>query len=147
VNNHTFYSREIFGQSIDFPPDLITKCAKAQLIIAGADGLSQQELDDCHGLGRVFGATEAMIDEIKKFDFKKAKLEDNLPAEIRPFARQFIYFAIKVASADGNYAERASVARAAKLLGVDPMTVKLIESLVEAERGLRSARMMMLAPA
>ena len=148
MQNHTYYSREIFGQSIDFPEEIIYKCAKAQLIIAGADGLSPQELEDCHGLGRVFGATEAMINEIKKFDYKNAKLEDHLPPEIRPFGKQFLYFAIKIASADNHYAaeERASVARAAKALGVDAGTLKNIESLVEAEHGIRNMRMNLLAP-
>lgn len=148
MSKSEYFMRELLGQAPDFPQDLIAKCARAQLIIAGADGLSPQEEEDCHGIGRLMGATEETVRESKAFDYKKAKLEDNLPPEVRPFGRLFIYMAIKVASAAAGYSkqERASVANAANLLGIDQPTLHAIEGLVEAEQGLRAARIAVCAP-
>src|SRR4029077_1356889 len=72
MSKSEFFMRELIGQSPDFPQDLILKCARAQLIIAGADGLSPQEEEDCHGIGRLLGASEETVKQAKAFDYKKA---------------------------------------------------------------------------
>jgi len=147
MRNYTYYAREILGYPVDFPEDMIQKFAKAQLIIAGADGLSAPELEECHGLGRVFGATDETIAAIEKFDFRKANFEESFPPEIKAYARQFIYFAVRICSADNEYSqeERAHVRKAATFMGVGEDVVKTIEGIVAAEQGLRAARIAILS--
>ena len=149
MRNHSFQAKELFGLEIEYDRESILMFARAQLIIAGSDGLSPKELAACHDIGRGFGATEDMIDELRKFDFENSRLADYLPEPVRPWGKALLYFAIKVSYADGVYSdmERATIRAAAKICGIDEYTVRSIEGLVWAEIGLRETRIALLVGA
>ncbi|HUS65344.1 MAG TPA: hypothetical protein VMZ28_12405 [Kofleriaceae bacterium] len=133
---------------MEFSREEILACAKVQLIIAGADGLSDAEMRAANDIGRGFGAPEDLIEEIKRFDYKNARLEDHLNDNLKKMAHAFLYFAIKVSHADGySEKEQGLIKKSARALGVSDATVAALEGLVSAESGLRMARVALLSNA
>ncbi|MCP4657144.1 MAG: hypothetical protein GY856_17180 [bacterium] len=125
--------------------DQVRAYAKAVKIIVGADGAipEPEQKALCKGLKRL-GASEQVVGEIKQFDPIGAKLEDVLGAVTKGGlrARMLLRDGIEISRADGHYAaeERAATARAAEILGVDEMTLRSIESLVEMEHAVKRLR-------
>jgi hypothetical protein len=112
-------------------------------IILAADGL--HPLED-HALSRgmaVMGVPEALRAVVQRFEVRGALLEDYLPRTAhRTRARLLVYDAVRLASADGLYAdaEREAVARAALALGIDVFAVRALEGLVQMERVVEQLR-------
>ena len=106
-------------------------------IILAADGLHPLEE---HALSRgmtLMGVPDDIRDTVQRFEVGGAQLEDYLPrTATRGRARLLVYDAVRLASADGLYAdaEREAVARAAAALGVDQFAVRALEGLVQMER-------------
>lgn len=132
--------------TIDF--DVAVKYGAVLMAIAGADGelaeaefqwfIDEQEL--------IVVETAEYIETLRKFDWKGANLEELLNGikydfEIN-FRRVLLYQAIKMSRADGNYheKERAAVAKAAEILGIEASAMVGLESMAKMEEvaeGLR----------
>lgn len=145
----TYMMKEIHGVTSS-DPETMTAYGKLLLAIAGSDGeVSQGEWDCFEGIGRATGVSDEMVNVMKKWDFRSAKIEE-LAAPVRKagFGRAVLYHAVKISRADGTYAkaEKDAAARAAKLLGVDDNTLKLIEQINEAEDAIREMRHAVLYP-
>lgn len=118
---------------------------KALKVIVGADGEIQEAERKAlqKGMQRL-GLSSALVSQIDAFDFKTGKLEELLPGFKKGGlrARMLVRDAIEIARADGTYAdaEKAAVAKAAGLLGVDRATVRSIEALVELEHAAKHLR-------
>jgi hypothetical protein len=112
-------------------------------IILAADGLHPLEE---HALARgmtLMGVPDEIRDTVQRFEVAGAVLEEYLPrTATRPRARLLVYDAVRLASADGLYAdaEREAVARAAAALGVDQFSVRALEGLVQMERVVEQLR-------
>lgn len=118
---------------------------KALKVIVGADGeIPEAELKALRKGMQRLGLPDAVTREVDGFDFRSGKLEDLLPGFKKGGlrARMLLRDAIEVSRADGTYAaaEKAAVAKAAALLGVEPATVKSIEALVELEHAAKHLR-------
>ncbi|MEM9897089.1 MAG: TerB family tellurite resistance protein [Bacteroidota bacterium] len=124
----------------------------ALLTIAGADGeVSDPELEwltiQC---AEYVGVEESVIAEWEEFDFEEAALEEIFHSfntkSFANFNKLLIYDAIRMCSADGEYAqdEKESVYKAAQLLNVSPETVMAIEALVDIEEAANKLRMTVL---
>jgi uncharacterized tellurite resistance protein B-like protein len=118
-------------------------------IILAADGLHPLEE---HALTRgmqLMGVPEGICVAVQQFEVQRARLEDYLPrTATRARARLLVYDAVRLASADGLYAdaEREAVARAAQALGVDMFAVRALEGLVQMERVVEQLRRGLLQP-
>jgi hypothetical protein len=145
---NSFYLNEEYGfsRSAHFSDDTLLRVCKAMMICAGADGLSPAELEYCLGLAHTLGASTASIDELRRFDFEHARLEDFLRADDKFPRRALLYECIRVSRADEVYAEseRAAVLDAADLLGIDEDTVVALEGMVEMDQALRRARVRLM---
>jgi tellurite resistance protein len=146
------YIKEHYGSAPDEPPrnDQVVNFAKALKIIASADGeMSDMEWNTYAHIGRMCGASEELLSEVRAFDGRHAKLDDYLKgiSDDNGRARQMLYDAVMVASSDG-YAkqEREATARAGQLLGIDRAIVQAIEAMAESEVALRRARGALLVP-
>src|SRR5437016_1127684 len=118
---NSFILHETYGypRSLTFSDELLLRVCKAMMICAGADGLAPAELEYCLALAAAYGATAEALEELRKFDFERARLEDYLrPGETVIPKRALLYDAIRISHADGVYAqaERAAVRGASKLL-------------------------------
>ena len=133
-----------FDGSLD--PKDAGAASRAGLIIAGSDGLSEEELVHALGIAKIMGAPEQELEALRNFDYRNANLDDFLTPGVRALAKVFLYDSIKVCSSDGPYsdAEREHIHKAAASLGVDDATVSAIESLVAAEHGLQELRFSLL---
>ncbi|MEO1560794.1 MAG: TerB family tellurite resistance protein [Cyanobacteria bacterium J06632_19] len=108
------------------------------LAIAGADEeVSEKEMDWLIIHQMKFGAPQDVIELYKYFDYKNANIEELLPnikVDVATWSasRELIYNAIRMSSADGIYAqaERETVKKAAKMLGVSDDIVLTLENLV-----------------
>jgi uncharacterized tellurite resistance protein B-like protein len=140
------HARETYGFERLPTQDQVLRCTKAFLIIAGSDGLTEEEFAYGLGIARSFGLPESQLEELAHFDYRRARLEEVLKDDIRPSARAFLYDAIRVASADGTYSdpERKRLARAAEALGIDPRTREAIEALVAVENAHQKLRASLL---
>jgi uncharacterized tellurite resistance protein B-like protein len=101
---------------------------------------------------KAMGASDALLEELRGFDFKGAKLEDYLSHDYAHFTqpgRVMLFSAIWASRADGSYGagERAQAARAAKILGISSDVLTALEGLVELEFSLAAARAALLFPA
>ena len=123
---------------IDF--DVAVKYSGVLMAIASADGyLTEQELDWYIEEQILIGGTEEYIEAIASIDLRNSNIEDIL-SEIKDdfplnCSHCLLYQAIKMSRSDGVYhdKEKAAVARAAKILGVEDGVVASIEALVEME--------------
>ncbi len=124
---------------VDF--DVAVKYGGALMAIAGADGeLAEKEFQwyvDEQALLMV--DSQEYIETLRKFDWKNANIEELL-SNIKydfpvNFRRVMLYQAIKMSRADGIYQEKekAAVAKAAEILGLERSMVVSIESLAEME--------------
>jgi tellurite resistance protein len=140
------YARDTYGFDRLPTQDQVLRCTKAFLIIAGSDGLTEEEFAYGLGIARSFGLPEAQISELVNFDYRHTRLDEVLKDDIRPSARAFLYDAIRVASADGAYSdtERTRLAAAADALGIDRRTRLSIEALVATEDAHRKLRASLL---
>jgi uncharacterized tellurite resistance protein B-like protein len=121
----------------------------ALLIIAGADGkVSPQEMEWLtQELAPAVGIPDEIASAWEMYDHTNASLE-HLFEMLRPgttanFARLFIYDAIRMASADHNYAdkERDIVSKTARILQVPQEVILTIEALVDLEKAAEKIRM------
>jgi len=130
--------------------EVVRNMALALVTAASGDGkLSDNERRWISGYFAAKGYPSAVIDEISSLT--AADLE-TLPelmqlGILKKSARILVYDAIRAASVD-NYSsgERASVRRAAFVLGVDESTVIELEQLVADERALKMRRIKALMP-
>ena len=124
----------------------------ALLTIAGADGdVSDPELEwltiEC---ANAEGISEDVIAAWEEFDYDMADLEEIFHSfnskSFGNFNKILIYDAIRMASADGDYAqdEKDTVYQAARLLKVGTETVMAIEALVELEQAADKLRLTIL---
>ena len=127
---------------VDF--EVAVNCGCALLAIAGSDGeLAEPEfqwyIDEQEMVAVDSEAFQEYIEILRKFDWKNANLEEllsgikfNFPLN---FSHSLLYQAIKMSRADGIYheKEKAAVAKAAKILGVDSTVVVSLESVAEME--------------
>ena len=125
--------------TVDF--DVAVKYGAVLMAIAGADGelaeaefqwfIDEQEL--------ILVETAEYIEALRKFDWKNANLEELLNGIKYDFAINFrrvlLYQAIKMSQADGNYheEEKAAVAKAAEILGIEGSAIVALESMAEME--------------
>ena len=132
---------------VDF--DVAMKYGAALMAIAGADGeLAEKEfqwyVDEQELL--LEDATE-YIEALRKFDWKNANIEELLSGISYDFPINFrrgmLYQAIKMSRADGVYQEqeKAAVAKAAEILGIDRSMVVSIESVAEMEEATERLRL------
>ncbi|NEO40922.1 MAG: hypothetical protein F6J90_33150 [Moorea sp. SIOASIH] len=114
---------------------------KAIMAIASADGeLAQAELDWFVEEQNMMGVPSELIEEnILKFDGENLDIQQLLGGIHHDFPVNFkrcmLYQAIKMSRADGVYhdKEKAAVARAAEILGIERSVVVSLESLIEIE--------------
>ncbi len=124
---------------VDF--DVAVKYGGALMAIAGADGeLAEKEFQwyvDEQALLLV--DSQEYIERLRKFDWKNANIEELLNGLKYDFPLNFrrtmLYQAIKMSSADGVYQEKekAAVAKAAEILGIERSMVISLESLAAME--------------
>ncbi|NEO75626.1 TerB family tellurite resistance protein [Moorena sp. SIO4G3] len=137
-HKYGFYS----NTSVDLEVGVNYGCAL--LAIAGADGeLAEEELqwfiDEQEMMAEDSEAVEEYVETLRKFDWKNANIEELLSGIKYDFPLNFrrcmLYQAIKISRADGNYheKEKAAVAKAAEILGVEPSVVVSLESVAEME--------------
>lgn len=142
--------RETMGVS-GIPAPIFLSIARALKCVLAADGVVDGgELNAYLETCRRFGAPDEMLEELRRFDPSDTRVEacfqgmdpDSIPA------RTLLYEAIRIAKADGKYAdaERATVKRAAEVLGIDDDWLANITALADAEEALRSLRVSMLLP-
>ena len=124
--------------------------AKAVLICANGDGkLAPEERDWAVGHFAAFGASDALIDELKSY---KADEDIEQVISATPAAsasrRFLVYDAIQACSADGAYSdlERAMVIRMAAKLGISEDLVRQIEEVCFEEARLREKRLKLVYP-
>jgi uncharacterized tellurite resistance protein B-like protein len=121
----------------------------ALLIIAGADGtVSQPELEWLtQELAPAVGIPDEIAEAWEVYEYKESSLEHIFeilkPGNTGNFARLLIYDAIRMASADHDYAdkERAIVSKTARILQVPQEVILTIEALVDLEKAAEKIRM------
>ncbi len=134
------------------PKDSWKEYGFALLTIAGADGdVSDPELEwltiEC---AEAVGVEEEIVAEWEEFDFDSADLEEIFYSfntkSFGNFNKLLIYDAIRMSSADGDYAEeeKDTVHKTAKMLKVSNETVLAIESLVDLEAAANKLRLTIL---
>ena len=124
----------------------------ALLKIAGSDGLvSDPEMEWLTvDLAEQVGVDEEIVKAWLNFDHQKSDLVKIFNSfnkkSITSFDKVLIYDAIRMSSADDDYAleERQQVAEASKLLGIRTDELVAIESLVELERVANKLRQNLL---
>lgn len=122
------------------------------LNIAGSDGeVSDPELEwltvDC---AEAVGVEQDIIAEWEDYDFEDDDLEELFfsfnSSSFANFNKLLIYDAIRMCSADGDYAEdeKDQVYHAAKIMKVPPEAVTAIEALVDLEQAANKLRLTIL---
>ncbi|MGD1912019.1 MAG: hypothetical protein ACFB2X_14535 [Rivularia sp. (in: cyanobacteria)] len=145
----TSYAKKRYNVTAPVSVDVAKNYVRAIVAIASADGeLAQKELDWFVEEQQMLGAPSDFIEEnIIKFDGKNANIEELLGGIHYDFSLNFrrcmLYQAIKMSRADGVYhdKEKAAVARAAQILGVERSVVASLESLVEIEESADKLRL------
>ncbi|MEQ9297653.1 MAG: hypothetical protein RIF33_03775 [Cyclobacteriaceae bacterium] len=120
----------------------------ALLAIAGADGdVSDPEMDWLlQDMAGAVGVPEDVVAAWEDYNFENADLEEifqsfNIHSTVN-FSKVLIYDAIRMASADDEFAddERDSMAEAAQILRVSPEMMLSIEALVDLEKASEKLR-------
>ncbi|MGD1701728.1 TerB family tellurite resistance protein [Dapis sp. BLCC M229] len=145
----TKYAQQRYNITAPVDFDVAVKYGGALMAIAGADGeLAEKEFQwyvDEQELLMV--DSQEYIETLRKFDWKNAKIEELLNGIKYDFPLNFrrtmLYQAIKMSSADGVYQEKekAAVAKAAEILGIERSMVISIESLAEMENASERLRL------
>jgi uncharacterized tellurite resistance protein B-like protein len=142
--------RETYGVS-GIPPAMFKTIACALKHVLAADGaIHGAELNAYLEMCRRYGAPDNMLTELRDFDPSETSLDEclkDLDPDSFP-ARGLLYDTIRIAKADGDYAdaEKAAVGHAAELLGIDDEWLVNITALADAEDALRALRVSMLMP-
>ena len=147
----TPYAKKKYNLTAPIEADVTRNYSRAIVAIASADGkLAQEELDWFVEEQRLVGIPSDIIEEnIIKYDGRNANIEELLgglhydfPLNVR---RCILYQAIKMSRADGIYndKEKAAVAQAAQVLGIERNVVISLESLVEIEESADRLRLAM----
>ena len=134
-------------QPIDF--DVAVNYGAALMAIAGADGelaeaefqwyIDEQEL--------LLESPDEYIETLRKLDWTSVNLEEVLGGISYSFPlnfrRSMLYQAIKMSRADGAYhdREKAAVAKAAEILGIERSVVVSLESMAEIEEASERLRL------
>lgn len=147
--NHRFenLSPKFYGISM-IPKEMWKDYGYVLLNIAGSDGeVSDDELEwltvEC---AEAVGVDEKIISAWEDFEFDEDELEElffNLnSSSFTNYNKLLIYDAIRMSSADGDYAEdeKEQVYHAAKIMKVPPEAVTAIEALVELEQAAEKLR-------
>ncbi|MDJ0615620.1 MAG: TerB family tellurite resistance protein [Calothrix sp. MO_192.B10] len=145
----TSYAKRKYNITAPVSVDVAKNYVRAIVAIASADGeLAQTELDWFVEEQQMLGAPSDFIEEnIIKFDDKNVNIEELLSGIHYDFPlnfrRSMLYQAIKMSRADGVYhdKEKAAVARAAKILGIERSVVASLESLAEIEESADRLRL------
>ena len=141
-NKATFspYGKRHYNVSGTVSFDVAKNYCGALLTIAGADGeLADEELAWFLDEQVMIGAPDEVLQFIKEFDWRDAKLEELVQSLHYDFdlnaSRIMLYQAIKMSRADGEYhpKEREAVWKAAEMLNVEPEAVRSLEILAEME--------------
>lgn len=144
-------SPKFYGLSL-VPKELWKEYGYVLLNIAGSDGeVSGDELEwltvTC---AEALDISKDIVTEWEHYEFEEDDLEElfvNLnSATFGNFNKLLIYDAVRMASADGHYAdhEKEGVYHAAKIMSVSPEVVTAIEALVELEQAADKLRMTLL---
>ncbi len=146
------YARHRYNitKPVDF--EVAVKYGGALMAIAGADGeLAEAELQWHLDEQEILtDEPQEYIEALRNFDWKNANVEELLSAISYDFPinfrRSILYQAIKMCRADGTYhdKEKASVAKAAEILGIEPSVVASFESLAELEDAAQRLRLSLL---
>ena len=154
MSNHqslqpTKYAQQKYGitQPVDF--DVAVKYGLALMAIAGAEGeLADKEFQWYIDEQEMLTANpQEYIETLRQSDWKNANIEELLSAIKYDFPLNFrrtmLYQAIKMCGGDQIYheKEKASVAKAAEILGIERATVVSLESLVELEAASERLRL------
>ncbi|MGK7904121.1 MAG: TerB family tellurite resistance protein [Hormoscilla sp.] len=145
----TKYAKQKYNLTSPGDFEVGVKYGCALMAIAGADGeLAEAELEwfiDEQKLLMV--ESEEYIETIRKFDWKNANIEELLSGIKYDFPLNFrraiLYQAIKMSRADGIYheKEKAAVAKAAELLGIERSVLVSLESVAEMEEATDRLRL------
>ena len=134
------YAEKKYNSTALVDVDAGLKYSSVLLAIVGADGeVSDAEMQWYIDEGTLMGCDEDYLNQVRQLDWKSVNIEATLNEVKFNFTlnlrRTLLYQAIKMSRADGVYheKEKAAVARAAKILGVDKVVVSSIESIVEME--------------
>lgn len=149
MDNDVFTTSSTFFGITMVPREHWRQYGYALLTIAGSDGdVSEQELEwlikDC---AKAVGVDEEIVADWEEYDFEEGDLKeifDSFNAStFASFNKLLIYDAIRMSSADGEYAsdERHFVKKAAQILRVPLETVMTIEALVAMEMAANKLRM------
>jgi uncharacterized tellurite resistance protein B-like protein len=140
-----------YGMSM-VPKKIWREYGFALLCIAGADGeVSDPELEWLTiDLAESLGVDMDIVADWEEYEFEDGDLGEIFsrirPASVANFNKMLIYDAIRICSADGDYAEeeKESVAEAAKILQVSKEAVMSIEALVDLENAANRLRLIVL---
>ena len=153
IGSRDFTLRLLYGATLGNPdPELQLRFAKAIMIIAGADGeVSEREWAMLVGGFKAAQMPDTMLEELARFDWRKAKLEEYLTGDYKHLkapARVMLYTAIWISRADGQYGpqERAMAKRAATIMGIDDDMLFALEGAAEVEAAAAAARAALLFP-
>lgn len=143
------YARRRYNltQPIDF--DVAMKYGGALMAIAGADGeLAEAELQWYIDEQEILLADSTeYVEALKQFDWQSASVEELLTGIAYDFPLNFrrtmLYQAIKMCRADGSYhaQEKATVAQAAEILGIERPVLVSLEALAELEDSTERLRL------
>ena len=145
------FAPPFYGMSM-VPEKVWKEYGYALLCIAGSDGeVSDPELEWLTiDLAESLKVDQEIIGDWEDFDFESSDLEEIFfslrHASFANFNRLLIYDAVRMCSADGDYAveEKERVDEAAKILQVSRETTTAIEALVEIENAANKLRFTIL---
>ena len=117
------------------------------LTISGADGeISDKEMRWLELTALKEGTPETIIDELRKFDYRSANVEDFTQSMVtdayQNINRICLYMAMHMAAADGHYAdeEHRQLVKAARLLEVEEEIILYLEKVVNLEHALQDLK-------
>jgi uncharacterized tellurite resistance protein B-like protein len=131
------------------PKNVWREYGYALLTIAGSDGIvSDPEFEWLTlEVAKKVGVSDDIIADWEEFDYDGADLEEIFhsfnKSSLASFNKLLIYDAIRMCSADGEYAmeEKEQVMQAAKILNVSQDAVIAIEALVDLEEATNKLRL------
>jgi hypothetical protein len=146
------YQKELYGDTIEWPAEVIETYVHLILMIVGRDGeISEAEWTYFLGGAKAMGIPDEVAESWRSYDHKKGDIDAEL-AKYREQvgskgAHSFLYDAIRVARADSYHpAERVGIANAAAKLGISDATLKQIEHVIALEEAVRALRISILFP-